>query len=271
MRVQLFILLLALGAVSANTPQHPDVIKQMHDFIGGFGSLGQQGMGGLGSLGQQGMGGLGSLGQQGMGDLGSLFSQIMQSWNSMFGQLTGSGGDMFNNILGILKSLIDTFFSTMGSLGNGARNQMNGMLSNTGTVFASSLKMKLNPEKNNKKLKQEILAAKKVMETKHANHQQLYKALQTKAPQLSAAVMHAYNNAHKEVQKHMKTMNPEAKKSVQKMHLMMQKAGFDIGGLISSMMGMLGNFDISSIMGTAMSLMSNMMGMIKPLLGMFQG
>jgi len=266
---------LALGAVSANTPQHPNVIKQMHDLFGSFGSMGQQGMGGLGSLGQQGMGSLGSLGQQGLGSLGPLLSQIMQSWSSMFGQLPGQlsngGGAMFSNILGILKSLIDTFFSTMGSLSGGSLNQMNGMLSSTGTVFASNLKMKLNPEKNDKKLKQEILAAKKVMETKHANHQQLYKALQTKAPQLSAAVMHAYNNAHKEVQKHMKTMNPEAKKSVQKMHLMMQKAGFDIGGLISSMMGMLGNFDISSIMSTMMSLMSNMMGMIKPLLGMFQG
>jgi len=220
--------------------------------------------GGMGNAANQGMGDLGSMANQGLGSLGSLFNQIIQSWGSMFSQLASGGGSIFSSLFDILKGLFDNFFKIFGSLTGQAQGQITGMYQNTGNIFASVMKLKLNPEKNANKLKQEILAVKKIMESKHAHPNQLVSTLKAKAPQLTSAVHLAFVSAKKEYQKHFNALHPEAKKGVQNMHLQVAKAKLDIGSMISSIMGM-----GSGAAGSAGSMMSSMMSMAMNLMSNF--
>jgi Tfp pilus assembly protein PilE len=76
--------------------------------------------------------------------------------------------------------------------------------------------VKLNPEKNQMKLKKEILAVQKILESKHAHKDAMIKELKTKAPSLSSAVQTAFSKAQLEAHKHMKAFTPDTHKGVQK-------------------------------------------------------
>jgi len=258
---QCLCLFLAVGVlpVTSFAPLAQEGLSSMRDFFGGLGGAANEGAGDMGSVAN---GGLSSI-TSGMGGLGSIFNQIISAWGSIFTQLFSGGGDIFGTLFGIVKSLFESFFSIMGSLTGSSRVQVNSMFANTGNVFTSVMKIKLNPKKNEDKLKKEILAVQKIMESKHSSPQVMVKAVQSKAPQLSLAVKEAFKHATVELQKHMKALNPEATKGVKQMRMQAAKAKLDIGSIISSMMGMAGGLDISSIFSTGMNLISNLFGIVK--------
>jgi len=256
---QCFCLFLAVGTVSSFGPLAQEGLTSMKDFFGGLGGAANQAGGDYGAIAGDGMGSVSA----GFGGLGSIFNQIISAWGSIFSQLFNGGGDIFGTLFGIIKSLFESFFSILGSLTGSSRIQVNKMVAGTSDVFASVMKVKLNPQKNAEKLKKEMLAVQKIMESKHSSPQVMVKAVKSKAPQLSLAVQEAFKHASLEFQKHMKGLNPEAKAGVQKMRLQAAKAKLDIGGIISSMMGMASNLDISPIFSTGMNLISNMFSLIK--------
>lgn len=249
--------------VSSFAPLAQDGLNSMKDFFGGLGGSADSSIGDAGSAANQGIGGLSGTMTQGFGGLGSIFNQIISTWGSIFSQMFNGGGDIFGTLFGIIKSLFESFFSILGSLTGSSRVQVNSAIAQTGNVFASVMKLKLNPQKNADKLKKEMLAVQKIMESKHSSPQVMVKAVKAKAPQLSLAVQEAFKHATVELQKHMKSLNPEAKKGVQKMRLQAAKAKIDVGGIISSMMGMAGGLDISSIFSTGINLISNLFGIVK--------
>lgn len=267
MRSQLFlqglILFLAVGGVTSFGPLAKDGLNSMRDIFGDMMGAANSGMSDMGSMMSGGMNGLGSIINGLGGSFGGIFQQILGSWSSIMQQLMGGGGDIFGTLFGIFKSMIESFFSILGSLTGSSRLQVNHMIAETGTVFTSVMRLKLNPEKNVNKLKQEILAAQKILESKHAHKDAMIHALKTKAPEISTATQIAYTHATKEFQKHMKALNPDAQKGMQKMHAVMQKASFDIMGILgmlpnimSTMMGAAGG--MGNMFQTGMNLLTNL-------------
>jgi hypothetical protein len=251
------------GTIGAFSPLAKEGLGSMLDFFGGLGGAASEGAAGLGSAMNGGLGAIGGAASEGFGGIGSIFNQIISAWGSIFTQLFNGGGDIFGTLFGILKTLAESFFSILGSLSGTSRVQVNSMFANTGNTFASVMKLKLNPQKNADKLKKEMLAVQKIMESRHSSPQVMVKAVKAKAPQLSAAVQEAWKHASLEIQKHMKTLNPEAKKGVQQMRLQAAKAKLDIGSIMSTMWNMMGGLDIGSMMSTGMSIISNLFGLVK--------
>jgi len=240
-------------------PLAQDGLNSMKDFFGGLDSSA--------SSASNGLGGLASSMTQGMGGFGSIFQSILGSWSSIFSQLFSGGGDIFSTLFGVFQKAIESFFSILGGLTGSSRAQVNKMFLETGNVFASTMKLRLSPQKNvspqkhQENLKKEILVAKKLVETPHKNANDLIKSVKAKAPKFSAAVSESFTRARAEFQKHLKSLNPEAKKGVQRMHMQVQQAKIDIGGILSSIMGMASSMmsgDIGSIFSQGMSIINNL-------------
>jgi len=252
---QCLVLFMAVGTVTSFGPLAKEGLGAMHDFFGGMKGTANSGMDAAGSMAGQGMDMFGSL----FGGLGGMLQQIMGSWGSIFSQLLGGGGDIFGTLFNIVKSMIENFFSIFGSLTGSSRLQINKALHGSGTVFTTVMKMKLNPEKNQMKLKKEFLAVQKILESKHAHKDAMIKELKSKAPSLSAAVQTAFGHAHKVAQKHMKAFTPETTKGVKKMHAVINKAGFDFGSILQMIPTMMsGMSTMGDILGKGFNLITNL-------------
>jgi len=262
---------LAVGGVMSESPvvaQH-NVIPQAHfnpmDMISGL--MGMMGGGGGGAGG-------------GMGDILGMFMNMAKGWFSMIqglmGSMMGGGGGgamgkIFTQMLDIGKSGFDKALGAMNSAGLGNKAQITNMYSKTQTVLVSTLKSKLT---NKQKVQHELDAIKKIMETKHANPQQLVRALKTKAPQVSSAVQTAYSRALQEYNKHFKALKPEAKKSAQQVHLHAIHAHNEITDMLGPLLGMMGGGggnggsepSMASMMSTMMKVFENFSNIIKMIL-----
>ncbi|KAI6195580.1 hypothetical protein M3Y94_01003900 [Aphelenchoides besseyi] len=141
----------------------------MNGGLAGVGNAAGQGMDGV----KQGLGGMGSVAQQGMGGLGSMFSSMLQAWMNLMQQFMGAGGSLASAMFGMVKSAFMNFFSIFGQLSGGAKGQVGQMYLQTGKTFNAVMKLKLNPQKHQKLIQQEMKAAQKVFETKFDHPQKV--------------------------------------------------------------------------------------------------
>ncbi|KAI6171742.1 hypothetical protein M3Y98_00896000 [Aphelenchoides besseyi] len=213
---------------------------------------------------KQGVGGMGSAAQQGMGGLSSMFSSMLKAWMNLMQQFMGAGGSLASALFGMIKSAFMNFFSIFGQLSGGAKGQIGHMYLQTGKTFNAVMKLKLNPQKHQKLIQQEMKAAQKVFETKFDHPQKLVDAFHHHAPQLTSAFKLAFNRASEEFHKHHAKLNPEAKKGAAQMHLQLAHAKFGIGDLLKPLGSMLGSGQsaASSGVSTFFHILQNIMSLV---------
>jgi len=257
MRVQLFLVVLILCNTLASSEVAHNGLIQMHDFLSGFGGSASNGLSSLGSQFGSGFGSLGNIASSGLGSFIPILNQLISAWGSLLSQGVSGGGTVANTLFSLLKNTVDLFFKMFGSFSTPVQGQISGLYTSTGNVFVSVMKLKLNPDHNQDKLKKEVAAAQKIMETKHANSNELIKSLQKQAPQITAATKLAFAKAKIEYNKQFSKLHPEAKKGTQKLTMHLQQSKLDIMSILGTMTGM-----ISPIMSIISSLMSNVMSML---------